>query len=139
MTAAALHVIEVPLPLLRQRRSQRRAFVLDLLLRLRRAASAAGLALVLAASAFALEATLERVPPAHAQNVPEGLNKLEEKLNDVQALIRRVLYVFVGIGIAFCGFRFVQGDPHAWKFTMMVVVGATIVFASGEILTWLER
>jgi type IV secretory pathway VirB2 component (pilin) len=76
---------------------------------------------------------------AHAQTAPAGLSALENKVNDIAALIRRILYVFVGVGILFCGFRFIQGDPHAWRYTLTVVVGATIIFASGEILTWLQR
>jgi type IV secretory pathway VirB2 component (pilin) len=76
---------------------------------------------------------------AYAQSTPEGLSKLESKVNDIAQLITKILYVFVGLGILFCGFRFIQGDPHAWKYTITVVVGATIIFASGEILTWLQR
>jgi type IV secretory pathway VirB2 component (pilin) len=76
---------------------------------------------------------------AYAQSTPEGLSKLESKVNDIAALITKILYVFVGLGILFCGFRFIQGDPHAWRYTLTVVVGATIIFASGEILTWLQR
>jgi type IV secretory pathway VirB2 component (pilin) len=74
-----------------------------------------------------------------AQGAPQGLSKLETKMNDVAALVTRILYIFVGLGILFCGFRFVQGDPHAWRYTLTVVVGACIIFASGEILSWLQQ
>lgn len=76
---------------------------------------------------------------AHAQGIPGGLSKLEEKANDLQTLIQRILFVFTGIGIAFCGFRFITGDPHAWKYTLTVIVGATIVFTAGELMQWLQR
>ena len=75
---------------------------------------------------------------AFAQATPQGLTKLEDKVNDIANLIRRVLIVFVGLGVVFAGWRFIQGDPHAWRYTLGVVLGATLIFASGEILTWLQ-
>src|SRR5215813_4859921 len=91
---------------------------------------------VLATGASSTAPEIESV--AYAQSTPEGLSKLESKVTDIAALITKILYIFVGLGILFCGFRFIQGDPHAWKYTITVVVGATIIFASGEILTWLQ-
>jgi len=73
---------------------------------------------------------------AHAQNTQ--LQRLETKVNDVAELIRRVLYVFVGIGVLFVGLKFVQGDPNAWRYAMGVIIGAAIVFGSGEIVSWLQ-
>jgi hypothetical protein len=87
--------------------------------------------------AFDLSKGLEGV--AYAQSTPEGLSKLESKVNDIALLITKILYVFVGVGVLFCGFRFISGDPHAWRYTIGVVLGATIIFASGEILAWLQR
>lgn len=104
-----------------------------------------GLVFFLSLGSLALSAALPELPDplatpaAFAQSVPDGLSKLEQKANDVQVLVRKVLYVFVGIGIAFCGFRFIQGDPHAWRHTMTMIIGATIIFAAAEILAWLER
>jgi type IV secretory pathway VirB2 component (pilin) len=91
----------------------------------------------LATSASSLAPQIERA--AYAQSTPEGLSKLESKVTDIAQLITKILYVFVGLGVLFCGFRFIQGDPNAWKYTITVVVGATIIFGSGEILTWLQR
>jgi type IV secretory pathway VirB2 component (pilin) len=75
------------------------------------------------------------VSQAQAQT---GLTRLEDKVSEVADIVRKVLYVVVGIGVLFVGFRFLQGDPNAWRYTMMFVLGATIIFSAGEVLEWLQ-
>lgn len=88
-------------------------------------------------------AAIELGPPvfegvAHAQSTPQGLSKIEEKIGDVASLLEKVAVVFVVIGVLFVGIKFVQGDPHAWRLGMGVVVGAAVIFSASEIARWLQ-
>ena len=38
----------------------------------------------------------------------------------------------------FVGLKMIQGDPNAWRYAMGVIIGAAIVFGSGEIVSWLQ-
>lgn len=76
---------------------------------------------------------------AYAQSTPQGLTKIEEKIGDVAGLLEKVAIVFVVIGVLFVGIKFVQGDPHAWRLGMGVVVGAAVIFSASEIASWLQQ
>ena len=67
-----------------------------------------------------------------------GLDRIEQKVQDVQDLVSKVLVVIVVIGAMFVGFRFIQGDPHTWKYAMMFVLGATIIFSAQALMQWLK-
>jgi type IV secretory pathway VirB2 component (pilin) len=68
-----------------------------------------------------------------------GLDRIEQKVQDLQDLISKVLVVVVVIGAMFVGFRFIQGDPHTWKYAMMFVLGATIIFSAQALMQWLKQ
>jgi type IV secretory pathway VirB2 component (pilin) len=74
-------------------------------------------------------------PEAYAQ---AGLDRIEQKVQDLQDLVSKVLVVVVVIGAMFVGFRFIQGDPHTWKYAMMFVLGATIIFSAQALMQWLK-
>ena len=67
-----------------------------------------------------------------------GLDRIEQKVQDLQELISKVLVVVVVIGAMFVGFRFIQGDPNTWKYAMMFVLGATIIFSAQALMQWLK-
>ena len=67
-----------------------------------------------------------------------GLDKIEQKVQDVSDLVSKVLVVVVVIGAMFVGFRFIQGDPNTWKYAMMFVLGATIIFSAQALMQWLK-
>ena len=67
-----------------------------------------------------------------------GLDRIEQKVQDLQDLISKVLVVVVVIGAMFVGFRFIQGDPQTWKYAMMFVLGATIIFSAQALMQWLK-
>jgi len=93
--------------------------------------------------AFAMSATLIVVEevvaptPAYAQ-AAGGLGRIESKVSELAQMIQRVLQVFVIVAIAFVGFKFIQGDPNAWKMAMMAIVGAVIIYGASELVTWLS-
>ena len=68
-----------------------------------------------------------------------GLDRIEQKVQDLQELVSKVLVVVVVIGAMFVGFRFIQGDPHTWKYAMMFVLGATIIFSAQALMQWLKQ
>ena len=78
-------------------------------------------------------AVVERAAYAQA-----GLDKIEQKVQDVSDLVSKVLVVVVVIGAMFVGFRFIQGDPNTWKYAMMFVLGATIIFSAQALMQWLK-
>jgi type IV secretory pathway VirB2 component (pilin) len=67
-----------------------------------------------------------------------GLDRIEQKVQDLQDLVSKVLVVVVVIGAMFVGFRFIQGDPNTWKYAMMFVLGATIIFSAQALMQWLK-
>ena len=74
----------------------------------------------------------------HDAYAQAGLDRIEQKVQDLQDLVSKVLVVVVVIGAMFVGFRFIQGDPNTWKYAMMFVLGATIIFSAQALMQWLK-
>lgn len=72
--------------------------------------------------------------PAQAQS---GLQTFERKAKEVAKTLERVLAVGVLVGLGFLGFRFIQGDPQAWRYAMYWALGAIIIFTAKEIVRWI--
>ena len=72
--------------------------------------------------------------PARAQS---GLQAFERKAKEIARTLERVLAVGVLVGLGFLGFRFIQGDPQAWRYAMYWALGAIIIFTAKEIVKWI--
>jgi type IV secretory pathway VirB2 component (pilin) len=93
---------------------------------------------VLAVSGLLAEALVEpAVAMAQASAAPP-VGRLENKLAGVKTLLDRIGVIGIGIAVLFVGFKFLTGDPHAWRFAVFTVIGAAIIFGSAEMVTWLQ-
>ena len=68
----------------------------------------------------------------------EGIDALTSKVEAIQVTFRTIAGLIVGIGAIWCGLKFVKGDQDAWSYTWKFLLGGVIVFASGEIVAWMQ-
>ena len=72
-----------------------------------------------------------------AQNLPQGLDGIADKVRDIQGLVTTVAGVIVAIGAVIVGVKFVKGDPSAWDFAWRFGLGAVLVASAGGVVQWL--
>jgi len=89
------------------------------------------------AAALAIVAVVMIATDAFAQGVPSGLASITDKMDQIKTLCRVMAGIIVGIGAIWCGVKFVKGDHDSWAYVWKFGLGAVMVFASGDIVTWL--
>src|SRR5215472_6923305 len=99
------------------------------------------LAFWLTVTTFSVGAAIEAdvAPSVAMAQSPTSIGKIESKLEGIRQLLLRLGYIGVGIAVLVVGSKFLQGDPHAWRYTMFTVLGAAIIFGSAEVVTWLQN
>jgi type IV secretory pathway VirB2 component (pilin) len=70
---------------------------------------------------------------------PGSIGRIETKLQGLEQFLQRLGIIGVGIGVLVVGVKFLSGDPHAWRYAMLTVLGASIIFGSAEVVTWLQN
>jgi len=68
----------------------------------------------------------------------DAMGGLTSKVEAIRTTFRTIAGVIVGIGAIWCGLKFIKGDQDAWNYTWKFLLGASIIFASGEIIAWLK-
>jgi hypothetical protein len=74
---------------------------------------------------------------ALADGAPAGLNSIASKMEQIRTLCRVCAGIIVGIGAIWSGVKFIKGDQDSWGYVWKFGLGAVLVFAAGDIVTWL--
>ena len=67
-----------------------------------------------------------------------AIDVIKDKVEAISTAFSAIAAVIVGIGAIWCGLKFIKGDQDSWVYTWKFLLGATIVFTSGQIVTWLQ-
>ena len=70
-------------------------------------------------------------------DVPSGLGSITGKMEQIRSLCRVCAGIIVGIGAIWSGVKFIKGDQDSWGYIWKFGLGAVLVFAAGDIVTWL--
>jgi type IV secretory pathway VirB2 component (pilin) len=68
---------------------------------------------------------------------PAGLGSITTKMEQIRSLCRVCAGIIVGIGAIWSGVKFIKGDHDSWGYVWKFGLGAVLVFAAGDIVTWL--
>ena len=86
-------------------------------------------------AAFAMLATLLLAPLAYA--LPGGLASIEGKAGEIETLVVALAAIIVAIGAVWCGIKFIKGDQDSWGYVWKFALGAILVYAAPDIVTWI--
>ena len=87
-------------------------------------------------AAASMLATLLLAPLAYA--LPPGLGSIEGKAGEIETLVVALAAIIVAIGAVWCGIKFIKGDQDSWGYVWKFALGAILVYAAPDIVTWIS-
>ena len=87
-------------------------------------------------AAASMLATLLLAPLAYA--LPGGLASIEGKASEIETLVVALAAIIVAIGAVWCGIKFIKGDQDSWGYVWKFALGAILVYAAPDIVTWIS-